>query len=154
VNGWPLNFFGGQNIYETFPLGTANKTDAFGFALPYQLNFSKSAFYVDTTDIINNYDIGIYTKAGLLIADIGAQTLPGSGVQSKVSVQGALTIGPGMYLCAWTGVATTAVLAGTRNGFDWGSIFSGSVSSGGALPASIAPVAVSPNVYMPWFCLY
>jgi len=125
----------------------ANQVSVSGIHVPVPLTFANILVFVDTVDAVNLYDIGIYSQAGALLANIGAQTLPTGNLQSFATLQGSQTIEPGLYLFAWTGNATTAQLrydTGQHGGWVFNQDIAASV--GGALPASIGAVAVAPNV--------
>jgi hypothetical protein len=153
ITGWPLAYFSNASLNNNIALDGANQISVSGFALPYRLTFSKIAIGVITTDATNLYDVGIYTQAGALVANIGAQTLPTNQIQTTPIVQGAITIPPGMYLFAFTGNANTATLDWFNSGYSW--VFNQNVaaSSGGALPASIGAVAEDANQRQWWFHL-
>lgn len=138
-----------SNAVTFFTVGSAqdhfgvsqNNTVIFGFVNPVPLTFSHIMMSVVTADAGNNTDFGIYTAAGVLVADIGAQVISGTGNQGFPTVQGSKTIAPGLYIFAITS-AGTAFLYNGSNGFSWVESGSAGVTSGGALAASItAPVA-------------
>lgn len=155
VAGWPLTFFslGFPQSQET--LAGANDIDASGFVLPYPLTFAHILVNIDTADAVNDYDIGIYTKAGVLVANIGGQPLPSTGSQSFATLQGSQTILPGLYAFAWTGAATTAQIGNTnQSGEVWFQSHNIGTAVAGTLPASVSAIAVSPTNFTLAFALY
>jgi hypothetical protein len=100
-----------------------------------------------TGDLSHNYDIGLYNQAGALVANIGAQGLNANGATSFSTVQGSQTIQPGPYAMAWTTAAAspTVTLSGGGNLLIWIYNTSYTTSTGGALPANIGALAVSPT---------
>ena len=145
VNGWPLTFFssGVWNSNANF-LGN-NDIAICGIVIQYALTFSHIAVNVATADAVNNYDLGIYTAAGALVADIGPQTLPSTGYVHFATVQASQTIAPGMYLFAWTGPVNTAKLSLQTQNQPW--IYNGNLSSstGAQLPGTIAAQTPAPT---------
>jgi hypothetical protein len=156
VAGMPIAFFawGNQSNAAGEALGAANQIDACGFVLPYPLTFSKILASIVTADAGNNYDIGIYTKAGALVANIGAQPLPSTGAQAFATIQGSQTILPGMYAFGWTGAAITAQLGINQNwNIPWFQSHNIGTGTAGALPASVAAIAVNPAAFTLIFAL-
>lgn len=143
VNGWPLIAWATAPIDTTIALGGANFVYISGFFLPLAVTFSNLVFNVITPDAANNYDVGIYTKAGALIANIGAQHLTPAGIKSIATLQGAQTLLPGLYLSSWTGNANTATIAGGGTTWTWRNNTNVATSAGGVLPASITAQTVS-----------
>lgn len=109
---------------------------------------------VTTSDATNLYDIGVYTKAGSLIANIGAQHLPNNNIQTFATVQGAQTIPSGLYIFTITGNAATASISYDNDSPAWVIANSFAASSGGALPSSIGAQAVTPATSQIYFQLY
>jgi hypothetical protein len=144
VNGWPLPFFS-VGDGTAFAAATTNTVYVTGFVLSYALTFAHITINVGTADAANLYDVGVYTKAGALVANIGAQHLPTTGAQTFATLQGSKNILPGLYAWAFTGNAATAQLAFDFNLANWGFNFTAGASSGGALPASISAIAASPS---------
>ncbi len=146
IAGWPLTFFS-PYISATDQLNPSgvNRVDCIGFALPHALTFSHIHVFIKVTDAVNLYDLGIYTQAGVLVANIGAQSLPTVNDVTIPTVQGAQTIPPGLYLFAFTGNATTVAISTGDGNLPWAYALSSAASSGGALPASISAVAVAPQ---------
>ena len=146
VAAWPLTSwgFGGPGSNQSI---SPNQISANGFYLPCALTFSKITVYVGTTDAVNDYDIGIYNRAGTLLANIGPQSIPSGGVQTFSFVQGAQTISPGLYLFAWTGNAGTLQLQSNGNSNTWYVNSNAGSSTGGTLPASIGLLAAIPQFY-------
>jgi hypothetical protein len=150
----PLTFFRSTPIANAdSPLNGANVISRTGVVISYWLTFSKIGVDIGTTDAVDNYDLGLYTAAGGLVANIGAQTLPTGNVQSFATVQGVQTIAPGLYVFAWTGNAATAQLAFGNNDASWVCGNSATTSTGGALPASIAASTVSVSTTCWYFFL-
>jgi hypothetical protein len=141
----PQVFFGAGGPSNPLSLGGANQVVVSGFVLPYPLTFSKVGFYVTTGDAANNYDLGVYTQAGALIANIGPQHLTG-GVNAINALQGAQTIQPGLYLWGFTGVATVAALYATNTALSWALNLNIATSSAGTLPASVGAVSISASL--------
>lgn len=134
-------------------LGSANITWFESFQVPYKLTFGHISIGINVADAVGLYDVGVYSFAGTLLADIGAQHLPSTGVQTFATVQGAITINPAVYIFAVTGNATTASINFTNH---QGSAYSNrSLAStvGGALNASITVGAVNIDVICWYFLL-
>jgi len=145
--GWPLTFFSYTNNTGTgVTPNAANATTAIGFSLPFSLTFAHITCFILVADGANLYDFGIYNSAGTLVADIGAQHLPSTGLLTFATVQGSKTINAGLYLFGWTGNATTASLSGdaSNGAFNWFFSTNVAASVGGGLPASIG--AITPSV--------
>lgn len=154
VADWPLSWWSGPELDTAFHLGGANAVAVLGFGLSAAVTFSKIAVYVGAADAVNNYDFGIYSKAGALLANIGAQPLPSTGVQSFNTVQASQTILPGLYLFAYTGAAVTAF---TEYAFYYPTWFANAnlaASTGGALPVSVGAQVITPNTGQFWFQIY
>jgi len=140
VAGTPVSFFtwGSQDSYNA--RNGANQVSVSGFLLPVRITFGHLILDIFTDDATNNYDAGIYSVAGSLLAHIGAQTLPNSGQQSFAISGGAVTLNPGLYYFGWTGNDTTALIAYSSRIMS--TLFNQNIasSSGGALPASIGAI--------------
>lgn len=129
---------------------TANAIIASGFYLPYPVTFSHIAFVVNTADTTSgdHYDVGIYSHAGTLEADIGATAgttaFSTTGSKDVVIAQASVTLPPGQYYFALTGNAATGAIDIDPCG-SFLSITASSLgsSSGGALPSSLTPPADS-----------
>lgn len=148
VAGMPIIFYSSGNGLSSESLAAANDIDASGFVLQYPITFAHLAFQVNTADGVNSYDVGIYTNAGALVANIGPQHLPSTGLVSFITLQGSQTILPGLYAFAWTSAATTAQLGIDNNlSFTWFQSHSIGTSSGSTLPASVSPIAISVTGY-------
>lgn len=144
IVGWPITGF-------TYPAGTndaqgsvTNQTVVYGFALPFALTFSKITFFVNTADATNNSDVGLYSAAGSLVANIGAQHLATASAVTIATVQGSQTIAPGLYWMAFTSASNVLKLYGNNSQFGLGSYTNAGVTSGGALANSITAPVVSP----------
>jgi len=141
-SGWPVNYYGNSGDTSARAI-SLNGVDVVGFALYASLTFAHISFGVFTADGVNLYDVGIYNAAGALQADIGPTHLPSNTYQTIATVQGAVTLAPGLYLFARTGNANTAQLYG-GSGQCWVDAVNVAASVGGQLPASIPAQAVSP----------
>lgn len=129
---------------------TANTIIASGFYLPYPVTFSHIAFVVNTADTTSgdHYDVGIYSHAGTLEADIGATAgttaFSATGSKDVVIAQASVTLPPGQYYFALTGnAATGAIDINPCSSFYSITASSLGSSSGGALPSSLTPPADS-----------
>ena len=142
----PLLWYGFAATGVAYSLAGINQVAVTGFALPFPLTFSKIASFVFTADAVNNYDFGIYTKAGVLVANIGAQHLPSTGMQTFATVQGVQTIPPGLYMTAFVGSATTAQLTQASSGTCWCINTNAGTGVAGTLPATVTPQAVTANL--------
>jgi pectate lyase-like protein len=133
-----------------FAPSTTNAINVIPFLVPMQLQFSKLTIDIGTTDSTGGdlYDVGIYSLSGALQCNWGATAFTASGPTDGSCAQGTVTLAPGNYIFAFTGNATTAkIYPGNayNTGFEiLGSATSGTSSSGGALPSSIAVPAVCP----------
>jgi hypothetical protein len=146
VKGWPLKFFS-SGIWNTQTnFAGANSIGISGIVLEYELTFGNIAVNVQTSDASNNYDIGIYTAAGALVADIGPRPLPSTGFVHFAAVQGIQTIAPGLYLFAFTGITNTAKLTCQSQNNAWISNTNLSASTGAQLPSTIAAQTPAPAV--------
>jgi len=154
VKNWPLTFFTPCAVNGTSGINGANKVDIYGFALDHALTFANISIYIDTSDSSNNYDFGIYSDAGSLVANVGAQTLPSTGQHGFATVQGSQTILPGNYLFAVTGVMQVAVLYFSNSFLAWKVGLTYANSTGGALPSSITAPTVAPALSMMLFGLF
>lgn len=132
---------------------SSNGVKVWGVVIPYAVSFSHIDYDVSTLDATgtDDYDIGLYgpcavnTASCPLAAHIGAQNLSSTGYK-QASVATA-TLQPGLYWIAITGNAATAQIA-TTSVSEWTacpSTNSSTVSSGGALPSTIA----TPNCSAP-----
>jgi hypothetical protein len=144
VAGWPLTFFSSGVWNSNGNFGGSNVLAICGLVIVHQLTFGNIAVNVQTADAVNSYDIGIYTAAGSLVADIGPRTLPSTGYVHFATVQGSQTIAAGMYLFAWTGTTNTAKLTLQTQNQPW--IYNGSFGSSTAaqLPSTIAAQTPAP----------
>jgi len=146
IAGWPLTQFqrSGQLLNKENLTG-ANVLALSPFSLSYALTFSNIVVFVGTADAVNNSDIGIYNSGGVLIANIGAQTLPSATEVTLPTVQGSQTILPGLYWFAFTSAGATLAIFCDPNGLSYYFSLGFGASVGGALPASIVPPAFSPG---------
>ena len=154
VVGWPLAWFQYGSTFQQFFLGGGNQIAIWGFPLPYALTFGNIGVFVGSADAVNNYDVGIYTQAGVLVADIGARPLPSAAEVSFPAVQGIQTLEPGLYLFAFTGDANTATLWQDEDSPAW--VFDGDVAAsvGGALPPNVGAVAIAAAQRHPFLYLF
>jgi len=162
TSGSPLDIAGWPGTFISSPFSQAsglqpsgsNDIAIFGFELPYALTFANIAVFIQTADGSNNSDIGIYSQAGSLVANIGAQHISsGNQVAKFATVQGSQTIVPGLYLFAMTSAASTLTVYGGIAGL-WVKNLNVASSTGGALASSISAQTVSPDYEIPSFMLY
>lgn len=154
VKNWPLTFFS-RGIGASSSGINAGLVNGAGFTLEAELTFSHVVLSIATADVVNNYDAGIYSKAGALLANIGKQHLPSTGTQSFAALQGSVTLSPGLYIFAWTTDASTvAGLYYDLNAIAWIHGASFATGSGGTLPASIGAQVVAPSNVSWVFGLY
>jgi len=145
IAGWPITFFTSTSFGGAANIG-ANQVFISGFDLAYPLTFAHITVNISTADAVNLYDFGVYSLAGILLANIGAQSLPATGQTTFATLQGSQTIGPGLFAFAWTGNANTAhILGDNGNTWLWVSNSNVAASVGGALPASIPAQTVHPD---------
>lgn len=162
--GWIVSSGGAAPVvpltYFSFSAGASGASPGInqlwltGFALPYSLTFAHIATTINTADASNLYDFGIYTAAGTLVADIGAQHLPATGDLTFATVQGSKTIAAGLYIFAWTGNSNAGQLLASGQIQAWVVNTNFGSSSGGQLPASIAAQSVAPARNALLFGLY
>lgn len=138
VSGWPSTWFVNLRADTAFSLDGANIVLTCGFVLYTPFRLTQIGVYIATADAAHNYDFGIYSPAGALVANIGAQTLPNTGAQQLNTVQGVKTLAPGRYVFAWTGNDATAQTYKTGGEASWLYGNSATASAGGALPSTIA----------------
>jgi len=153
IAGWPLPFFMNVNNNGNGNVPGANNMILWGVVIPFAVTFAHIIFILATADGSNNSDVGLYNASGNLIANIGAQHLGSTGVQSVATVQGAQTILPGLYFYGITSAA------GTLNAWS-GSLGAGcyynnafATTSGGAMNATITPPTLAMNANSPSFGL-
>ena len=128
--------------------GTANKASVWGVVLNFPLTTTQVTYSVTTADnTASTYDIGVYNNAGTLVSHLGATAgttfAPSTGVRTINWASGA-TLQPGRYYLAITSscLASCAVVASaSANAVTFLSNATVSVTTGGTLPASIAPPA-------------
>ena len=141
--GEALVYFGDADNFTNLD-ATANAVSVAGFVLPYALKFSNLTIRVSAGDAANDSDAGVYNQAGNLIANIGAQKL-GAGTQTIPTVQGLQTIPPGLYLFALTSAGSALIVACDFDAPTWFVQFNVAASVGGALPAAIGVITVTPS---------
>lgn len=155
IAGWPEIFYTvTRNLDQDQGFGNANQTVANGFTLPNPLTFATIAVEVHTADAAGNYDFGVYTKAGALVANIGATHLPSTGLVSFSTLQGSQTIAPGLYIFAGTGNAVTAKIWGNTHIYTWFQNGNIGATVGGVLNSSVTAQSVSPATSGFNFLLY
>jgi hypothetical protein len=100
-----------------------------------------------TDNTANKYDLGIFSNAGSLVADLGALSgtsfAPSKGFHTLNWQQGSVTLSPGRYYFALTTScsATCSSLGASSLFVSFAVDASAGASSGGTLPASITPPA-------------
>jgi hypothetical protein len=158
--GWPLAWWASQaaGALATVKLSNpANQLNLYGFVLPCALAVGKIIYNVTTLDAGGLYDIGLYTYAGVLVGDIGAQSVPATGVITKAFAQGSISLNPGKYFLGTTGNAITAAISVANPGPGaWSFQAAGSLgaTTAGVLPASCSPPADSnEDILVPVFAL-
>jgi len=154
-NFYSIGSFGGGPTQAV----TANTLVICGVVIPLAVVFSNFTFWLAAGDASHDSDIGIYTPAGALLANLGAQLLTGTGApQTIATLQSGVVIQPGKYLVAWTSAASTLSLytdAQTNAPWCWFSSASYGTSVGGACPASITAPAqsIARGGPLPWLGL-
>lgn len=150
----PALYFSEGTPYTAAVLGAANDVAISGFVLPTPLTFTYIGIAVTTADAIGDYDFGVYTAAGDLIANLGPQHVPPTNLLTGPTLQGKQTIDAGLYMFGWTGNAIVAAIDIDPNWISW--VFNADVAAsvGGTLPASIGAVAVAPAARAWGFALY
>ena len=113
-----------------------------GIAMP-RVTFSHIGVLVQNPDATNPCDLGLYSSAGVLLANIGAQTIAGSGAQSFAILQGTISIPGGNYFFAATSSATNLQISGCSDAPTLYFNFAFGTSAGGALPATIVAPALA-----------
>jgi hypothetical protein len=154
VAGWPLSgwVINAPIPNQRFFAPVANTVRAISFWLPAPVVFSFIGFDVGVADAVNNCDVGIYDSTGALVAHIGAQPMPTTGVVGFGVVGAPITLSPGLYFYATTSDAATATIfegQSTGNSWCWSHLVNAGASAGGALPASITPLTRAPDSYSP-----
>lgn len=154
VAGWPLNFYSQGDFVGSGTAIGANEVLVAGFILEYSLKFTDLEVEIGVADAGSDSDLGIYNAAGNLVAHAGAQVIAAIGLQSFAMVEGSQTIEPGLYLLAATSVGGVLALYYSDLALVWYYNAAVAVSVGGALPAAIGAIAVSPSSYGIPFALY
>jgi len=144
VKGWPLTFFSTGLNPSDASAGSSNVVAISAFVLPYTLTFANMLVDVSVADAVNNYDFGIYNQAGTLVANIGPQTLPATGLKKLATTQGVQTINPGLYLFGFTCTVATAEIGMSFAVVLWHAFVNVGSSSGATLPTSIGAVSLAP----------
>lgn len=152
--GWPLTQYnqGGNNAPLT--VGGANQVYVVQFQLPYQLTFSHITTYVTVADAVHNTDMGIYSNVGNLLANIGGQAISGTAFQGAATLQGMLTLNPGLYLYALVSAGTTFQIGFTNQGYTQYRNSNGGTGVAGTLPATVTAPTITADANIPWFQLY
>lgn len=91
-------------------LSAPNKIQLSGFVIPNTIVASNIVVNVSGTDASNNYDWGIYNASGNLVAHVGPRTVPSASLLDVSVVGSPVTISPGKYYFAFTGVGSGATL--------------------------------------------
>lgn len=145
--GWPLTWYGippggvSSNAQFAAPVNTLN---LYGFVLPASVQFNKIVLSILTLDAANLYDFGFYSYGGALVAHIGAQAIPATGVHAFAVVGGPITLNPGRYFVASTGNSTTAQYTqagGAGIAWNFQAVGGFGTSAAGVLPGTITPPA-------------
>lgn len=136
--------------------GTSNAVILWYFVLPYTTKFKKITVYVAGADAVNDYDFGIYSLSGTLLANIGASTYTSTGSITKAIAQTEVSLAAGAYFFAITSNAAGGLTLETSSvsGTDFYVIgnstttipiwfTSATASSGGALPSSMTAPTIS-----------
>jgi hypothetical protein len=71
--------------------------------IPYTIAFSKIAVLIQNSTAGNSCDVGIYSEAGQLIANIGPQLAVINSLQTYPLLQGTVTLPAGRYLVCLSG---------------------------------------------------
>ena len=147
VSGYPLTLFQYGANPDSAVAASANAVNYTAFGLWAPISFGHLVVNVGAGDGVNNSDIGIYNAAGsALLANIGAQHIAGTGIQTFTLVQGTVTLTPARYILAFTSVASTLTLQRDGHWGAWAVVTTGTgSSSGGALPASIPAPTLTIN---------
>ena len=120
---------------------TLNTADMTGISIPVPTCFDAIGYGINTSDttLTDHYDIGVYQTSGTiqsLLADIGAQSMPTSGIFVASTTQGLQCIPAGIYQSSWTGNSTTAKFDAGNSIFYPNNFALQSASTGGQLPAT------------------
>jgi len=150
--------YGPGQTATTALLGGANTISGGEISIVSPGTFGHIIVNFTVLDAGNLYDLGIYNSALQLIADIGPQTIPSTGLQAFAFTQGQVVMPSGVYYFAWTGAANTASLdhwaASTGLVYAYKPSFTATTSALGQLPAAIAQPAVSLGPTAPQITLY
>jgi hypothetical protein len=154
VADWPLTYYSSSLSTSSQAVGGANNILGSTFLVTAPVTFANIIVQVSTADATHNSDIGIYTTAGTLLADIGAQALGSTGVHSFATVQGSQTLLPGLYIFAFVSAGTTFAIQSTFQVLSWLYASNLGFPSGGALPSSITAPTLAPVVGALFFGLH
>jgi len=126
--------------------GTTDVIVLVPFSLP-AASFSRIVVDVAINDVVagHKYDVGIYTKAGVLKANLGAITWSPTGALDAAFLQGTVTFPAGEYLLAFTGTtggsgSTTGAIQVNNQAGLYFNYTTASTSTAGVLPGSITVV--------------
>ena len=133
----------------------SNKLLISSFSVNSTTVFSHIVLRIKTADAVNSYDAGIYTSAGVLLANIGAQTLPSTGNITFSILQSAQTLTPGIYALGLTGaVGAVAGFDGSNVTITWLYNQTYANSSSSTCPSSITALTVGVSNNAICFLLY
>jgi hypothetical protein len=148
ISGWPVTFFYSYTNTAASTGPAANQIYLTGFYLSYALTFAHLLVNIAAADNVNNTDFGVYSKAGTLIANIGAAHYASTGLQQLATTQGSQTITAGLYAFAFTSVGTTLKVGQDSGpGMVWALNSNAGTSSGGVLPSSITAITENPTSF-------
>lgn len=147
----PAIMFGGTT--DVFAPSAENVCAGCGIYLPCEVVVNNIVIYVNDTDDTALCDAGLYTKAGSLVAHIGAQVLPAPGITAFPVIGGPLTLSPGAYVFAFTENAFTCNLVGAGYLSTWYYSSDFAASVGGELPASVGAFTPAPSDAIAWLVL-
>jgi hypothetical protein len=167
----PASYFSGPQVASGAGVNlTANTLMVEAFYLPTSITFTKFQTWVSTLDAAHAYDVGLYTSAGTLLVDTGAQALSATGVFSSVfqtnaactanhtpaqccsgsssgSCLSTVTLSPGLYWLAWTGNSAVAAFnclsASANAAIVPGFAATTGTSASGILPSTFTPPSLA-----------
>lgn len=142
-NGAPVGFF--NAVYDFGTLGPGgNGVIVCGFVLTAALTFSHLAANFTTPGGTDLVDLGVYTQAGTLVADIGPQNTNFTGIHSFAVLQAPVTLPIGLYMfgCACDG-GFVKLASGNNGPMIWCQANLGAISAGGQLPSTVPAQTVT-----------
>lgn len=142
--GIPVDYFQDSSAPSNSALAGANQVWVNGFTLQAAITFTKLGCFVQTADAVNAYDLGVYSVAGALLANVGPRTLPATGWKTFAINQTTVTLNPGRYVFAFTGNSTTAHVGYDGNRAAWTVNSNYASSSAGTLPNSLTAFTIAP----------